>query len=75
MPKRGERLPWRIEYAYPPSERAPDGVRGVEVRRTVDDAATLADDLAARGASGRIVNRDTCETLAHFSAKPKDDDD
>jgi hypothetical protein len=75
VPKRGERLPWRIEYAYPPSDRAPDGVKGVEVRRSLDEAAMVADDLATRGASGRIVNRDTCETLATFSAKPKDDDD
>lgn len=71
MPKRGATLPWRVEYTYPPTAyRGPDGVKGTEVRHTLDEAETLAEQLSARGASGRIFDRVKQETVAHFTAKP-----
>jgi hypothetical protein len=72
MPKRGERLPWRVEYEYPPSDRCPDGIKGVEVRYDPETAAIFADTLARRGASGRVINRDTGKVIATFHAKSDD---
>lgn len=74
MPKRGDRLPYRVEFEYPPSDRAPQGVKGTEVRGSIDDAAALSVLLSRRGASGRVINRDTGETLATFTAQTEEHD-
>lgn len=67
MPKRGERLPFRVEFTYPPSERAPRGVKGTEVTHDIAGAATLARDLRERGASGRIIDRRDGSVVATFT--------
>jgi hypothetical protein len=52
MPKRGEFLPWRIVFRYP------NGVKGTEVLRSVDDVMREGAALLHRGADIDIAQVD-----------------
>jgi hypothetical protein len=78
MPKRGATLPWRVVYVYPPSDRAPEGIKGAEAHYDADRAAMFANQVAERGASGTVSLRQadgTYSEVCTFTAKAKAPDD
>lgn len=75
MPKRGHRQPFRVEYEFPPMERNNyQGVKGTLPCYDAAEAAFKAREQARRGASGRVVNRDTGAVLATFEPAPTEEE-
>lgn len=74
MPKRGDFSPYRIHFTYPPSERAAEEIKSVNVVNDLDTAAWKAAEFLRRGASISIteVDRDTRKQTTLIELAPED---
>lgn len=66
MPKPGDTLPYRIEFEWPPSARAP-ALKGTVVRHDAEAAGIVARDLRQRGASGQVIDTRDGRVIATFT--------